>query len=97
MDAFISRATPDIAKRLLTSAIMGNQNMIRIWGGGLYQPSWFYDMCDEMGILVWQEFMFAVALYPRDNVCNEKCKICALTYIDNHNFYRTSFRMLDRR
>ncbi len=68
MDAFISRATPDVAKRLLTSAVIGNQNMIRIWGGGLYQPNWFYDMCDEMGILVWQEFMFAVALYPRDNV-----------------------------
>lgn len=69
MDAFINRATPDVARRLLVSAVEGNQNMIRIWGGGLYQPNWFYDMCDEMGILVWQEFMFAVALYPRNTVC----------------------------
>ncbi|XP_064391180.1 beta-mannosidase-like isoform X2 [Halichondria panicea] len=66
MDAFVNRANQETTRRLLTSAVQGNQNMIRIWGGGLYQPDWFYDLCDELGIMVWQEFMFADALYPRD-------------------------------
>lgn len=63
-DALPSRATPEIVGDLLDSAVEANMNMIRVWGGGTYEPDWFYQMCSERGILVWQDFMFACNLYP---------------------------------
>ncbi|HEY6918604.1 MAG TPA: glycoside hydrolase family 2 protein, partial [Tabrizicola sp.] len=63
-DALFGRITPDAVRGLLQSAVDANMNMIRIWGGGRYEPDWFYDLCDELGLMVWQDFMFACHLYP---------------------------------
>jgi len=65
-DALPGRITRDAVADLLQSAVDANMNMIRIWGGGRYEPTWFYDLCDEMGLMVWQDFMFACNLYPSD-------------------------------
>ena len=63
-DALHGRITPEGVRGLLQSAVDANMNMIRIWGGGRYEPDWFYDLCDEMGLMVWQDFMFSCNLYP---------------------------------
>ncbi|MBB4051021.1 beta-mannosidase [Devosia subaequoris] len=65
-DAIPSRVTPAVIRDLLKSAKAANMNMLRIWGGGQYEPDWFYDLCDELGILIWHDFMFACMSYPSD-------------------------------
>ncbi len=65
-DAIPSRATPAMVRDLLESARAANMNMLRIWGGGQYEPDWFYDLCDELGILIWHDFMFSCMSYPSD-------------------------------
>ena len=63
-DNFLNRVTPERHKKTILDAVNANMNMLRIWGGGIYEDDVFYDLCDEYGILVWQDFMFASSTYP---------------------------------
>lgn len=58
---------PDKVKELLAATRDANMNMLRVWGGGVYESDTFYSLADEYGILIWQDYMFACAMYPSDD------------------------------
>ncbi len=65
-DSFVTRMTDARYRQLLQSAADTHMNMLRVWGGGIYEDDRFYELCDELGLLVWQDFMFACSMYPGD-------------------------------
>lgn len=75
-DNFLPRVTPERYEKTILDAKNVNMNMLRVWGGGIYENDIFYDLCDQHGILVWQDFMFACSTYPMnpemlDNIRHE--------------------------
>ena len=72
-DAIYARINRQKEYELIKYAHDANFNMLRIWGGGVYPDTFFYEICDELGIMVWQDFMYACAYYPDDEpaFCNE--------------------------
>ncbi|MFD5464600.1 glycoside hydrolase family 2 protein [Kitasatospora sp. NPDC127059] len=65
-DTLVSRVTPSRYRERLTRAAEANIDLIRVWGGGIYEDHAFYDACDELGLMVWQDFLFACAAYPEE-------------------------------
>ena len=67
LDNFLPRITRERYEKHVLDAKAVNMNMIRVWGGGVYEDDYFYQLCDRNGILVWQDFMFACSTYPADD------------------------------
>lgn len=65
-DVFPARVTEEMYQKVIHTSKVSNFNMLRIWGGGIYENDRFYELCDEAGILIWQDFMFACAMFPGD-------------------------------
>ena len=74
-DVFLPRVTRSIYEKTIDDAAAVNMNMLRVWGGGVYEDDIFYDLCDERGILVWQDFMFACSLYPAEGAWLENVRL----------------------
>ena len=66
-DMFVTRIKKADYRKMLISAKNANMNMLRVWGGGIYEADDFYDLCDSLGIMIWQDFMFAGGMVPGDD------------------------------
>jgi len=84
-DIFLSRVKKEDYLKTLLAVKNANMNMVRVWGGGIYEDNYFYELCDSLGLLVWQDFMFACAMYPGDDEFLENVRLEA-----EDNFKRLS-------
>ena len=73
-DSFPPRVSRQKYERLLRDCREANMNMLRVWGGGIYESPDFYNLCDELGLVVWQDFMFACAMFPGDDAFLENVR-----------------------
>ena len=71
---FLPSVTKNDYRTLLLRAKDAHMNMLRVWGGGVYEDDYFYEFCDSLGIMVWQDFMFAGGMYSADEAFFKKCK-----------------------
>lgn len=86
-DCLMSRRNRERTERLLRDCAAAHYNMIRVWGGGIYPDEWFFDLCDELGLMVWLDFMFACCFLDDDPVLIEATKKEAV-----QNLWRFSHR-----
>ena len=82
---FQERVTREDNIKTVENALAANMNMLRVWGGGIYETDDFYQACDEKGMLVWQDFMYACAMYPGDAAFLENAKLEAVEQVKRLN------------
>ncbi len=84
-DSFPTRVTPEWHRQILQAAVDANMNMVRVWGGGYYESDDFYDICDELGIMIWHDFMFGGAQVPGDQPYLDNVRIEAVEQVKRLN------------
>ena len=77
-DILLPRVTTEKYEKIISDVVDANMNMLRVWGGGIYENDIFYELCDKNGIMVWQDFMFACSMYPAEGALLENMRLEAI-------------------